>query len=218
MSKTAAKGSLAVGDVNHTQPVRAASARQRLLAAADELFYAEGVQSVAVERVLERAGVAKASLYNNFGNKEGLVLAYLRERHRGTTEFLMAEVNRHQDPRRRILALFDAQAQVFAEPGFRGCAFVSAFAEAPLVGQVAQSAGEFRAWVRTLLTALSVEVDAADPLELARQLNIIYDGGITSAWMDHDPSIVSSSRAAAEAVLDVACKGRSGLDAKGYEP
>ena len=97
------------------------------------------MQSVGVERVLERAGVAKASLYNLFGSKEGLVLAYLQARHDGTTERLLAEVERHRDPRRRILALFDVQAQVFAQSGFRGCAFVSAMAEAPLGGQVAKA-------------------------------------------------------------------------------
>jgi AcrR family transcriptional regulator len=191
--------------VDH-QPANSSTptARERLLTAADELFYSEGVQSVGIERVLERAGVAKASLYNLFGNKEGLVLAYLQRRHDGTTEQLLAEVNRHRDPRRRILALFDAQAQVFAQPGFRGCAFVSAFAEAPLGGSVAQSAGEFRGWVRNLLISLAQEAGAADPLELARQLNVIYDGAITAAWMDHDPSIASSSRAAAQALLAAA--------------
>ncbi len=191
-------------DVDHASSGPALPARERLLAAADELFYAEGVQSVGVERVLERAGVAKASLYNLFGNKEGLVLAYLQARHDGTTDRLMAEVNRHRDPRRRILALFDAQAQVFAQPGFRGCAFVAALAEAPLNGEVARAAGEFRAWIRNLLITLAEEAGAADPAELARQLNIIYDGGITAAWMDQDPSIASSSRAAAQALLDAA--------------
>ena len=182
----------------------ASPARERLLAAADELFYAEGVQTVGIDRVVERAGVAKASLYNLFGSKEGLVLAYLQARHDGTTGQLLAEVDRHRDPRRRILAVFDAQARAFAQPGFRGCAFVSAFAEASLEGQVAQAAGEFRRWVRDLFTGLAQEAGAADPLELGRQLQVIYDGGITAAWMDQDPSIASSSRAAAEALLDTA--------------
>src|ERR1700759_1328905 len=101
MTKTATESPTPVDEV---EPGAATpSARQRLLAAADELFYAEGVQSVGIERVLERAGVAKASLYNLFGNKEGLVLAYLRHRHDGTTGRLLAEVQRHRDPTRRLL-------------------------------------------------------------------------------------------------------------------
>ena len=55
-----------------------ASARQRLLTAADELFYSEGVQSVGVDRVIEQADAAKATLYRTFGGKEQLVAAYLR--------------------------------------------------------------------------------------------------------------------------------------------
>ena len=180
------------------------SARERLLRAADELFYTEGVQSVGIDRVIEHAGVAKASLYNIFGSKEGLVRAYLEARHNGTTDQLMAAVNRHRDPRRRILAVFDAQAQMFAQPGFRGCAFVSAFAEAPLGGLVAQAAAEYRAWMRALFTDLAEQAGAADPGELGRQLQIIYDGGTTAAWMDRDPSIASSSRAAVEALLGAA--------------
>jgi AcrR family transcriptional regulator len=177
------------------------SARERLLRAADELFYAEGVQSVGIDRVIEYAGVAKASLYNLFGNKEGLVRAYLEARHNGTTDQLMAAVDRHRDPRRRILAVFDAQAQMFAQPGFRGCAFVSAFAEAPLGGLVAQVAGEYRDWVRALFVGLAERAGATDPTELGRQLQVIYDGGTTAAWMDQDPSIASSCRVTVEALL-----------------
>jgi AcrR family transcriptional regulator len=183
---------------------RVPSARERLLKAADELFYAEGVQSIGIDRVIEQAGVAKASLYNLFGNKEGLVRAYLEARHNGTTDHLIAAVDRHRDPRRRILAVFDAQAQMFAQPGFRGCAFVSAFAEAPLGGLVAQAAGEYRAWMRALFIDLAEQAGATDPTELGRQLQIMYDGGITAAWMDQDPSIASSSRAAVEALLSAA--------------
>src|ERR1700710_2419973 len=105
MSRTTDVNSAKPNDVDHPRNVSGGSARERLLSAADELFYAEGVQSVGVERVLERAGVAKASLYNLFGNKEGLVLAYLQARHDGTTARLMAAIERHRRPRQRLLAV-----------------------------------------------------------------------------------------------------------------
>jgi AcrR family transcriptional regulator len=184
--------------------VRSTSARERLLASADALFYAEGVQSVGIDRVIEHAGVAKASLYNLFGSKEGLVRAYLEARHGGTTTVISSAIELHRNPRRRILAVFEAQAQVFAQPGFRGCAFVAAFAEAPLGGQVEQAAVEYRTWMRALFVDLAEQAGAADPLELARQLQIIFDGGMIAAWMDHDALIASSSRAAAEALIDAA--------------
>src|SRR5271156_2335603 len=101
------------------------SARERLLTAANELFYAEGVQTVGIDRVIEHAGVAKASLYNTFGSKENLVQAYLEARHQTTVDILRRAIDRHSDPRQRLLAVFDAQAELFAEPSFRGCAFIT---------------------------------------------------------------------------------------------
>jgi AcrR family transcriptional regulator len=178
------------------------TARQRLLAAADELFYAEGVQTVGIDRIIEHAGVAKASLYNIFGNKEGLVGAYLASRHDDTTERLVAAVGRYRSPRKRLLAVFEAQGKIVAEPGFRGCAFMSATAEAPRGGVIEEAADNYRAWIRALFTELAEQAGAANPAELARRLQIIYDGAGLAARMDHDPSIARSARAAAEALLD----------------
>src|SRR5258707_4389835 len=102
------------------------SARERLLDAADELFYYGGVQSVGIDRIIEHAGVAKASLYSTFGSKEELVRAYLESRHAGTMARLTRAAEEHTDPRARLLAVFEAQGELFSEPDFRGCAFVAA--------------------------------------------------------------------------------------------
>jgi AcrR family transcriptional regulator len=178
------------------------SARERLLASADELFYAEGVHTVGIDRIIEHASVAKASLYNIFGSKEALVGAYLASRHDGTTERLMEAVERYRSPRKRLLAVFEAQGQIIAEPEFRGCAFVCATAEASPGGIIEQAAENYRAWIRALFTDLAEQAGAANPAELARQLQIIYDGTGLAAGMDHDPSITRSARAAVEALLD----------------
>ncbi len=162
-----------------TPTVGRASARDRLLAAADELFYAEGVQSVGIDRIIEHAGVAKASLYNLFGSKEALVNAYLESRHRGTLESLKASVARHRDPRKRLLAVFDAQAELFADPGFRGCAIVTATAEAPDGSLIDKAADDYRAEMLDLLADLARDAGAANPARLARQLQLVYDGPVS---------------------------------------
>src|SRR5579871_6453965 len=107
------------------------SARDRLLAAADALFYAEGVQSVGIDRIIERAGVAKASLYHSFASKEELVGAYLEGRRARVSGRLTAAIDAAGSPRAKILAMFAAQTDMFHDPGFRGCAFVAASTEAP---------------------------------------------------------------------------------------
>ena len=177
------------------------SARDRLLDAANELFYDEGTQTVGIDRIIEHAGVAKASLYNTFGSKEELVRAYLQSRHTRTTQRLEAAVDAHTDPVARILAVFEAQGAMFAQPNFRGCAFISASAEAPAGGLVEQAADDYRDDIRGLFTRLAEDAGAPDPALLAHQLHLIYDGAGISARMDRDPSAAIAARAAASALL-----------------
>jgi AcrR family transcriptional regulator len=179
------------------------TARERLLTAANELFYSEGVHTVGIDRVIERAGVAKASLYNTFGSKDELVKAYLESRHATVSRRITKYLERFGTPRERLLGVFEAQGELFAETGFRGCAFVSASAESP--GELVQhAADDYRLWVRTLLTDLAREAGAPAPELLGRQLHLIYDGASLSARMDHDPAAATAARAAAEALLDAA--------------
>lgn len=197
MSGKAAKGS--------TPQERSASARARLLAAASDLFYAEGVQSVGIDRVIEHAGVARGTLYNAFGSKEGLVRAYLRARHAATRERMSGELEaRYPTAAERLVGVFEVQGLSFADPGFRGCAFVSAKAEARPGGAVDEVADEYRTWLHNLFFNLAQEAGAASPKVLARQLVLLYDGAGISAWMDHDPGAGPAARTMAAAMVGAA--------------
>ncbi|MFG2525188.1 TetR/AcrR family transcriptional regulator [Streptomyces sp. NPDC048527] len=180
------------------------SARERLLAAANELFYAEGVQSVGIDRVIEHAGVAKASLYNTFGGKEQLIRAYLDTRHAGTADRLIRAVEERDTPREQMLAVFESQGRQFDRPDFRGCAFIRAGAEASPGGMVQEAADAFRGWMRELFTRLAAEAGAADPDSLGHQLQLLYDGAGISALMDHDSTVAATSHAAATALIAAA--------------
>jgi AcrR family transcriptional regulator len=186
------------------------SARQRLLDAADRLFYAEGVLTVGIDRIIEQAAVAKASLYNIFGSKEALVRAYLESRHVSTTTRLGAALAEVDDPREKLLAVFDVQRQLFADPGFRGCAFVSAGAEAAPGGVIENAADDHRAWIRSMFVDLATRAGAADPHRLARQLQLLYDGAGLAARTDRDPTIATCARDAAATLLATAVRSTSG--------
>ncbi|MCL2555263.1 MAG: TetR/AcrR family transcriptional regulator [Actinomycetia bacterium] len=183
------------------------SARERLLASANELFYSEGVQSVGIDRIIEHAGVAKASLYNTFGNKEGLVRAYLASRGDRNRHRIARALTRFRTPRERLLGVFEAQGELFTNPDYNGCAFVSASAEAGAGSAITGEADEYRGWMRGLFTDLATEAGAADPELLGRQLHLLYDGAMLSARMDRDPTASSTARAAAAALLDAALPG-----------
>ena len=181
-----------------------ASARQRLLDAASHLFYEEGVHTVGVDRVVERAGVAKATLYALFGNKEGLVRAYLMARDEGIRRRMTRRLARYKTPWERLLGVFEVQGLVFGEPGFRGCAFARANAEAPAGSSAEEVSATHRAWLRSLFVDLARDAGAPDPEALARQLMLLYDGAAVSAWMDHNPSAAHAARSVATALVDAA--------------
>jgi AcrR family transcriptional regulator len=183
------------------------SPRERLLEAASELFYAEGIQSVGINRVIEHADVAKDSLYRTFGSKEELVCAYLDARHQQTLARLRAAVVGVEDPVERLLSVFDAQAQLFRTPGFRGCAFAAAAAEAPAGGQIDGAAESYRHDIHTLFSELAADAGAPDPALLASQLQLIYDGAGLAAKMDRNPDIAGPARAAASALILAALPG-----------
>jgi AcrR family transcriptional regulator len=180
------------------------SPRERLLDAASELFYAEGVQSVGIDRVIERAGVAKASLYSTFGSKEALVEAYLDDRHERTLRRLRAAVAEVDDPVEKLLAVFDGQSAFFREPNFRGCAFSAARAEAPAGSRIDEAAKAYRHDVRALFQDLAAQAGVSDSDTLSRQLQMLYDGGGSAANLDRDPDVARAERAAAEALIRVA--------------
>ncbi len=188
-----------------TATTRKLSARDRLLAAADELFYAEGVHTVGIDRIIERAGVAKASLYSTFGSKEELVRAYLEDRHRIRRERLLAGLERYETPRGRLLGVFDVLGELAATPGFRGCAFYNASAEsAARGGAVEQVSNANRAWTRGLFTELAGDAAVPDPAGLADQLMLLYDGASVGARMDPQPGAAGLARRVAESLLDAA--------------
>jgi AcrR family transcriptional regulator len=176
--------------------------RDRLLEAADELFYAEGIHTVGIDRVIEKAGVAKASLYGTFGSKDELVRAYLKARADARRARIEERMARHDRPRDKILSVFDLLAERAREPSFRGCAFVNATAEGPIDCKVRPVALESRAWVRDLFTRLAAELGVADAGQVGRRLQVLYDGAMTAASMERDHEVIADAHAMAEALLD----------------
>jgi AcrR family transcriptional regulator len=178
------------------------SARERLLAAADELFYANGINTVGIDRVIERAGVAKASLYDCFGSKDELIRSYLEARGAARRARINERIARYATPREKILGIFDLLAEVIAEPGYRGCAFVRAEADASSSESVKRVCQQSRGFMLDKLTELVRETGVPDPELLAKQLVLLYDGATTAAYMDDDREAAKRARSLAEWMLN----------------
>ena len=162
------------------------------------------MHTVGIDRIIERAGVAKASLYGTFGSKDELVRAYLEGRHQIRRERLLAGLERFDNPRDRLLGVFEVLSELASAAGFRGCAFYNATAESPPGGVAEQVATASRAWTRGLFTQLARDAGARDPAALAEQWMILYDGSTVSARMDHDATAALISRSIAASLLDAA--------------
>jgi AcrR family transcriptional regulator len=187
------------------EAARRLSPRDRLLAAADELFYAEGVHVVGIDRIVERAGVAKASLYSIFGSKDELVRAYLEKHLRGRQRSIARVLAAYNTPRDRLLGVFAEMEESLAGSEFRGCRFIMATSEAR-PGDASQAvAEEYRAWVRSLFNELAEAAGASDAGQLGRQLSLLYDGAAVAARMDGDRGGAASALiSAAASLLDAA--------------
>lgn len=179
--------------------------RDRLLEAADELFYEEGVCSVGVDKILKRADVARASLYTSYGSKEELVKAYLRRRSEAWQAHV-AEVlpTRWRTPRTRIIGIFEMLTEWFEAPGYHGCPFINASAEAPNDPAAEEVRDQHRAWVRDLFSGLAREAGARDPDALSAQLVLLYDGSMVGAQLDRSAAPGRAAQRAAAALIEAA--------------
>ena len=101
--------------------------------------------------------------YSAFGSKDELIRAYLARRHASRQERITRGLARFDSPRERLLGVFEVLTEVFAEPGFRGCAFANASAESPPGGVVETVSDESRAWTRALFADLARAAGVADP-------------------------------------------------------
>ncbi len=172
--------------------------RERLLAAAEELFYAEGVH-IGVDRLCEAAQVSKRSMYQHFGSKDEVLVEMLKQR----APQVMAGLDTAVDaaPRDRILAVFDslhAQAQT---PEFHGCPFVNVATELKDHRHPASIAAlGFKLELNAFFEEQSRLAGAKDPEALGVQLTMIFDGASAYSVVRGEAS--PAARSAVEALLD----------------
>ena len=183
-----------------------ASRREQLVDSAAEVFYLHGFNATGIDKVLKNAGVAKMTLYHHFRSKDDLILAALRRRDERFRNWLVRTVeDTASDPRRRLLAVFDALDQWISGPNFNGCMFINAAAEfCELADPIHASAAEHKRLVGNYLETLAAGAGGKEPRNLARQISLLVDGAIVTAHVSGDPSAVRTARAAAGVLIEAA--------------
>lgn len=185
-------------------PIRTSTER-KLLDAAEELFFAQGIRATSVDAVLERAGVSPATLYRGYPSKESLVAATLERRHRHWVQAWESCIERRTTPRARLLAVFDALDEMAAGPrGARWCAVLGTAAEyADVPDPIGQAVTVDTDELRSRLTELAAEVTevSSDAAALAEDLLLVVTGHLAMRLRDASTT-TSTARRVAAALID----------------
>jgi AcrR family transcriptional regulator len=183
--------------------VRRRPGAEKLLEAASELFYREGIRAVGVDTVSERAGVSKRTLYNRFGGKDGLVAEYLRRRDERWKAYLSGVAEGEAGPREKLLAVFEAYGEWLVGGDFRGCAFANAAAEIPDPYHPARVvARRHKEGVGEYLATVAEEAEFEEPRALAERLLLLLEGAAATAAMRHSGEPLEVAKSVARELLD----------------
>jgi AcrR family transcriptional regulator len=179
------------------------TAQAKLLDAAEELFYARGIQTVGMDDIRSTSGVSLKRLYQVFPAKEQLVEAYLERRDAQWRARLAEYVDTYEGAERRLLAVFDWLGLWFGEPGFRGCAWINSHGELGAVSEsVQRQARQHKEAFRIYLDELVAE--AGLPAELTDHLLLLAEGAMVTAGIFGRTDPAAQARTAAAALIGAA--------------
>lgn len=172
--------------------------RERILAAAYDLFAANGVSQVGVDAILAKSGCAKASLYGNFRSKIDLAVAFLDRREAiWTRGWLEAEINRRAStPDGKLLAIFDLFDGWFRKQTFEGCSFINVLLETKARSPVRRAAAIHLSKIRAIIGALARGAGLRSPEKFAQAWHMLMKGSIVAAGEGNRNAARDAKRAA----------------------
>jgi AcrR family transcriptional regulator len=183
---------------------RPSAARNRILATADRLFYAEGIRAVGVDRVVSEAKVTRVTFYRHFPSKDHLITAYLAGRlERDQDELARLRREQHDDSRAVLAALADVLAQRISSPGFRGCPYANLTAEYCDVDHPARYiAGRHRSWFLSEVEQLLEDIGVGRAHIVAEQLVMLRAGAMAVASVGSTPNVDAAFAQAWAALIE----------------
>ena len=188
-------------DAASRSAVRPSPARQRLLNAATELFYREGIHSVGVDRIIEAAGVTRATMYKQFDGKEGLVLAYLDGEDQQLRGLFAQAAGESSDPLVLLDLTIAGIEHDIRERHTRGCPFINAAAEYPDDGPVRALIADHREWFRATLRRLAAAAGLTEPDDVAASLVLLRDAALVGGYLDGEDRVAPAFARTARDVI-----------------
>jgi AcrR family transcriptional regulator len=186
-------------------PRRAEATRDKILDAANRLFYGKGIRAVSVDAVAEKAGVTKKTFYYHFRSKDDLIAAYLTSRDQpNLATFAKWFEEADGSLADKVQALFVHIARSARSPKWKGCGFLRTAAElADLPGHPAVKIGaghkkKFEAWLAERI----FDVYPTNAALCARQIVLLMDGAFSIMLIHRDPTYIEAAGLAARALVE----------------
>lgn len=178
--------------------------RERILQAANEMFYAQGIRGTSADRIIAQVGITKVTFYRHFPTKSDLVVAYLQQQAVGERAWF-SSLREVDDAAGSLQAIAAGVGTASCSPGFRGCAFINAAAEfSDPEDPVRAVVEEHRQWMLDEFAAIASDADVADADMTARQLMILRDGAMVNGYLGESASIAALLSAAFDSVIAAA--------------
>jgi AcrR family transcriptional regulator len=182
--------------------VKVSKARAKLLATATRIFYTEGVNSVGVDRVIEEAGVTRATLYRHFPSKQILVTTYVEEAHRAIREQVEALTAGDLSPAEKLRAIANGIVGDIKTSHFRGCAFLNAAAEFPDPDNpVHRAVLGHRTWFRGVILDLFAQMGGDSSDDAGRRFVMLRDGAMTAGCLSEPGPVCDTFLRGVDALL-----------------
>lgn len=160
--------------------------KDRILDTASRLFYDQGYHVTGINQIIDEADIARASLYNHFGSKTELLMAYLDRTHELWFRDLERFLQPFYTPRAKLLALFDFRIHRQRSSGYRGCHFSKITAEACDDDQVFLRVKAHKERFRDLIRHMVSETwhrHLVDDDTLSNTIFLLLEGGIAVGAM-----------------------------------
>ena len=184
--------------------MRKSSARENIVLTASNLFYKNGYNLTGINEIIAEAGIAKATLYNNFRSKEDICIAYLQHKDDVFTQNIRSFCLAQPKGKQQVLALFDFLIEFFQGDDFNGCWCIKTVAELPkdderIKAEIQKQKNKLIRFIQELIETNLPR--RKEPELLAKQIYLLYESGVSESHLHQDSWPIEASKKTCEALL-----------------
>ena len=178
--------------------------KDRIIETAADLFYNNGYNRTGINEILEKSGVAKASMYQHFRSKQEIGVEYLKHMEKVSNQKLTEKINAQPLGKMKVLAVMDHVADFFDSGDFRGCWSLNTIAEISqndelMMSEIVRQKSDMKA---CFLRLVKENLQSNDPEELANRLYLLYETALMESKVFNEKWPILTARAMSEEIID----------------